>query len=514
MKVTIRVKLLLMILIANSLLVLAIYIANQIAFEKSFAQYVQSNARDRMQVVIVKVVETYKAQNGFSWVRHRSAQLSEIMQLYRQVNGDNSSRSPKRGRKPDDARPGGREYRPKRGDTDASDRSYRRPPPQDEARPGRKGPPRKGERPASNRLIFKLPNGQLLIGKADMAHSALWLPMYSGDDNAQTKGQGELIGFIGIENGTLVTSRFDSMFAKQQAQQFLHIALLALLVTVILAIPFSKYLVQPIIRLRRNARRLAGGDYENKVVLNRRDELGLLARDMNKLADTLAQNQTARQQWIADISHELRTPIAVIRAELEGMIDGVIAIDEAQLSSLYEEIERLTNLVDDLHQLSLSDRGALTYNMMPCELSGVLNRCIDKRSTGLSLFEITMRCDDKLTLHCDPQRISQLFDNLLQNTIRYTDVSEQKSGQLSISVTQTSEKTQVIWEDSSPSVAAEQLPKLFDRLYRVDSARTRQAGGSGLGLAICTSIVEGHQGTIRADLSDLGGLAIIMEFSH
>ncbi|TMO99123.1 two-component sensor histidine kinase, partial [Pseudoalteromonas sp. S3178] len=87
------------------------------------------------------------------------------------------------------------------------------------------------------------------------------------------------------------------------------------------------------------------------------------ARDMNRLADTLAQNQIARQQWIADISHELRTPIAVIRAELEGMIDGIIASDPEQLMSLNEEIQRLTRLVDDLHQLSLSDRGALTYNM-------------------------------------------------------------------------------------------------------------------------------------------------------
>ncbi|KAF7775157.1 two-component system, OmpR family, sensor histidine kinase BaeS [Pseudoalteromonas citrea] len=513
MKVTIRVKLLLMILIANSALVLAIYIANQIAFEKSFAQYVQSNAREKMHTVIVKVVETYKARNGFSWVKHRSPELSEIIQLYHQVNGVESNKPARRKGRPPEYKKG-KDYRPKRGPKQEFDGSEQRRPAKGGPRGDRKLPPKRGAKSLPNRLIFKSPDGQLLIGKATMAQAALWLPMYTGDDSVKTRGQGDLIGFIGIENGTLVTSRFDAMFAKQQEQQFLHIALIALLVTVILAIPFSKYLVQPIIRLRRTAKRLAGGDYEHKVKLDRRDELGLLARDMNKLADTLAQNQTARQQWIADISHELRTPIAVIRAELEGMIDGVIDTDEAQLSSLYEEIERLTNLVDDLHQLSLSDRGALTYNMMPCELSGVLNRCIDKRRSELSLFEVTVNCADKLTLHCDPQRISQLFDNLLQNTMRYTDVSEEKNGQLSISVTQTSEKTQVIWQDSSPSVTSEQLPMLFDRLYRVDNARTRQTGGSGLGLAICTSIVEGHQGTIRADLSDLGGLAIIMEFTH
>ncbi|MBQ4863281.1 HAMP domain-containing protein [Pseudoalteromonas sp. MMG013] len=509
MKVTIRVKLLFMILIANSALVMAIYIANQLAFEKSFAQYVQSNARDKMQPVIVKMVTTYKAHNGFSWVKHRSPEMGEVIKLYRTANGK-SAEPPHRGKGPPPRGSGHKKGAgPERG-YKKEEQDVRHRPPKGDKRPERR-PPHKG---GANRLLFKGVDGQLLLGKADMGPAALWLPMYFGDDNIETAGQGELIGYLGIENGSVVTSRFDAIFSKQQEQQFMHIALLALLITVILAIPFSKYLVQPIIRLRRNARRLAGGDYAHKVQLDRQDELGLLARDMNKLADTLAKNQTARQQWIADISHELRTPIAVIRAELEGMIDGVIDTDEIQLSSLYEEIERLTNLVDDLHQLSLSDRGALTYNMLPCTLAGVLNRCIDKRNTSLSLFDVKIRCNEALTLHCDPQRMSQLFDNLLQNTIRYTDTSEKVKGRLTVNVTQNEKTTQVVWQDSSPSVERDQLPMLFDRLYRVDSARTRQTGGSGLGLAICTSIVEAHHGTIEADLSDLGGLAIIIEFTH
>jgi two-component system sensor histidine kinase BaeS len=110
--------------------------------------------------------------------------------------------------------------------------------------------------------------------------------------------------------------------------------------------------------------------------------------------------------------------------------------------------------------------------------------------------------------------MSQLFDNLLQNTLRYTDAKKDEKGKLSIDVWRTKYGVEVVWQDSSPSVASEQLPQLFDRLYRTDDARNRKTGGSGLGLAICQNIITAHNGTVRAELSELGGLKLVIDFKY
>ncbi|MBD1582553.1 ATP-binding protein [Pseudoalteromonas sp. S16_S37] len=507
MKMTIRVKLLLIILLANTALVLAIYLANKLAFEKSFSQYIENTSRVQLQDVIAKVAQTYEQHQSLDWVYKGSDEWEGVVRLYYGITNDGAPR------RRVESRPPPRRYE-QRSDDEPRHRPQRRRA-EDEARPPRDRrppPPRRGE---NRRILLKDAHGKLLMGNAQNTKNTFWFPVYKTDHLPEPKQQ-HVIAFLGVEGSGLIRNEFDTLFAKQQQQQFILIALIALLVTVILAVPFSKYLVKPIVLLRKNAKVLAQGNYDAQVDIHSKDELGLLARDMNRLADTLAQNQSARQQWIADISHELRTPIAVIRAEIEGMIDGVIPTETEQLMSLNEEIQRLTRLVDDLHQLSLSDKGALTYNMAQHNLYDLLSRTFAKSRHLIDAKHLafSLQCNEHLEIECDEQRLGQLFDNLLQNTLRYTDSSEQQPGTLDVKVLQQDGVTSICWQDSAPSVPQSQLEKLFDRLYRVEGARSRAAGGSGLGLAICQSIVQAHNGDIKARLSELGGVAIMIELRH
>ncbi|CAH9068151.1 Adaptive-response sensory-kinase SasA [Pseudoalteromonas holothuriae] len=503
MKMTIRVKLLLIILIANTALVLAIYLANKFAFEKSFSQYIENTSRAQLRDVIARFAKTYEQYESLEWVYKGSAEWDSIVHFYYDLEGGEAKRERRDTRPP-----------PKRR---YADEPQMRPAPKrryqgEEQTMRPRGQPRA---PAGGRLLLKDANGVLVMGRERSMQNTFWFPVYKTDHLAAPQRQ-QVIAYLGVAGSALIGNKFDQLFAQQQQRQFVLIALIALCVTVILAVPFSKYLVQPIVLLRRNAKVLAQGNYDAQVDIKSKDELGLLARDMNRLADTLAQNQVARQQWIADISHELRTPIAVIRAELEGMIDGVIASEPKQLMSLHEEIQRLTRLVDDLHQLSLSDKGALTYHMEKLNLHDLLLRTFSKNRQAIECTHLafSLSCSDTIMLECDEQRLGQLFDNLLQNTLRYTDSSKQQPGTLKVEVTQFKSVTQICWQDSAPGVPQTQLDKLFNRLYRVEGARSRAAGGSGLGLAICQSIVQAHNGEITVSLSELGGLAIMIKLRY
>ncbi|CCQ11607.1 Sensory histidine kinase BaeS [Pseudoalteromonas luteoviolacea B = ATCC 29581] len=500
---SVRAKVLVLILAANTLVVLAIYIANQLAFEKSFSEYLQSSTKARLKPVSTKMAQTIN-QLGTDWIHPGSREFEQIVMIYRTQNQVQSA------------------------STVSSERAWRgqRPPRESVRNEGnRPREPRFGgpsnalaeHRPSmhhAERLLFKTPQQTLLLGTARMAEAALWLPIYSGDAEDTTQGKGDLLGFLGVENGSRVSAKFDQLFQQEQQRQFGYIALVVLALSFLLAIPFSKYLVSPILQLRYNARQLASGNYLIKLKPKSKDEIGQLAADMNRLADTLSANRLAQRQWIADISHELRTPIAVLKAELEGMLDGIIDVDETALHSLYEEMTRLTRLVDDLHQLSLADKGALTYTMRPIELQNVLQKVIDKHEVVLKqrAFSIEYLPKSSGNLFGDAERLTQLFDNLMQNTLRYTDSTEAKPGRIEISLFQETDKVNVVWQDSSPGVAPDKVDKLFERLYRVENDRNRKTGGSGLGLAICRAVVSAHQGEIIAKASSLGGVAVHIEF--
>ena len=320
----------------------------------------------------------------------------------------------------------------------------------------------------------------------------------------------QVVGYLGMRPRQRLTDTHQLLFVKQQKLAMAMIAGVMLLVSAAISLPLANRLVLPIRRLAASMHRLASGEFETRVAVGPEDELGQLARDFNTLALSLEKTEQARRRWMADISHELRTPLSILRGEIEAIQDGVRQPSGDSMHSLHVEVMHLSRLVDDLYQISLSDVGALTYRKTVLDLRAMLKHTLDSFRTDLAQKGIRLQVElasGELQLFADPGRLHQLFNNLLDNALKYTD----RGGQLSVRLERQGEHARVEFADSAPGVAPEELEKLFDRLYRVESSRNRALGGAGLGLAICKNIVEAHEGTIRALPSPEGGVLISIE---
>ncbi len=322
------------------------------------------------------------------------------------------------------------------------------------------------------------------------------------------KSNGKVVGFLGHRPLQKLTDNRHLTFLHEQKSTFILVALIIVLLSAGLSLLLARRLVRPLGHMAAATHRLSSGDFSTRVTVNSSDELGRLAEDFNLLALTLEKNETARQQWIADISHELRTPIGILRGETEALIDGIRKPDAAALNSLHAEILRLGRLVSDLYQLSMSDLGALTYRKSRVDIIALLNDVIDSyhaeiEKHRLRFFGITPR-SRPIHVFADPERLRQLFSNLLDNSLKYTE----PGGYLKIIINKGADQLDINVQDSAPAVPEDNLDRLFDRLYREETSRNRATGGAGLGLAICRNIVEAHQGSITALPSPLGGLWI------
>ncbi|MBK9131566.1 MAG: HAMP domain-containing protein [Gammaproteobacteria bacterium] len=314
------------------------------------------------------------------------------------------------------------------------------------------------------------------------------------------------VGYLGILPGPSISDLRAGHFLDQQTDAFALMVLTVMLVSAALAYAFANRVLEPLGAITSGSRDLADGDYEVRVPVTARDELGQLARDFNSLAEALQQNERIRRQWVADISHELRTPLSVLRGEIEAMQDGVRQMDIDAINSLHGEILRLGRLVDDLYELSMTDLGGLQYRKTRVDPVAILEDDLRAHAEEFRARNLEATLENRLTeplsINADPDRLEQLFYNLLSNTLRYTDAG----GRLIIRVGKDSRQLIVDFMDSAPGVPEEDLPRLFDRLYRVETSRSLVYGGAGLGLAICRNIVHAHGGSITAQHSTLGGL--------
>lgn len=348
-------------------------------------------------------------------------------------------------------------------------------------------------------LLFDAERRQL-VGRTELAARARLEPIV---------WRGSTVGYLGYVPRTLLLESIESLYLERQQLTFGVLAAAMLAASVLLGAGVSYWLTRRIRRLAASAQALIAGDYSQRLEARGNDELAQLARDFNVLAQTLQAARRSRQQWIADISHELRTPLAILRGEIEALQDGVRPLDQAAIGSLAAESARLARLVEDLHTLSLSDLGALTYHKEPVDLAEAIADAVEPQRRALAARGLALRTDlaDDAIVMGDADRLGQLFGNLLQNSTRYTDAP----GTIAVRLGRAGERVVVDWEDSAPGVPDEELARLTDRLYRVEGSRSRAGGGSGLGLAIVRALVEGHGGTMSAHRSELGGLRIRIE---
>lgn len=298
-------------------------------------------------------------------------------------------------------------------------------------------------------------------------------------------------------------------FLKGQTSTLIFAVAGMLIVVIIFSFPLANhYFIKPIKKIADATHDLASGKYNVRIEVSTSDELGQLARDFKSMAMALERNEKSRRQWVADISHELRTPLAILRGEIEALLEGVRPITPEAIRSLNSEVLRLNRLVDDLYQLALSDAGEMKYQKEELRLGEFLIDVVELYQEefiyrGIKL-SMDISKDSNVIVFADPKRLQQLFGNLLDNSMKYTE----HGGQLVVRLYKEVNQAVIEFEDSAPGVSDRDLNRLFERLYRVETSRSRATGGAGLGLAICKNIVEAHEGRIMALPSILGGLLI------
>ena len=314
------------------------------------------------------------------------------------------------------------------------------------------------------------------------------------------------VGTLALLISERLYEAIDIAFARSNNQTLRFSAIAGLLFAAIISLILTMNITGPIRKLGRGTRSLISGEFKTRVSIKNRDELGKLSRDFNILAKTLDKNAESQKQWLADISHELRTPIAILKSELEAVEDGIREFDKETLQSLTHEVKRISNLVNDLYELTLADLGAMKYQIREMDIETCLEGVIESYRDRLesSGIELSKSIQGVGVILGDAYRLEQLFTNLIENTLRYTDTP----GKLDIQLTEEKNSILIAFNDTAPGVEAEVIDKIFDRFFREELSRSREKGGAGLGLAICHEIVEAHSGQISASQSDLGGLSI------
>lgn len=324
--------------------------------------------------------------------------------------------------------------------------------------------------------------------------------------------QQQTVGWVTAKKRDIIPGALESSFYRQQQYNLMWIVLWVTLLSFSLAWLLVRHFLTPLKRLESAANSLQQGDYLTQIEISGEDELAALSKRFNELSHSLLRQKETREQWLADISHELRTPISVLKSEIEALQDGIRKPEPKYIDSLHFQVQNLSQLVNDLYQLSLSDAGMQFDLSESVDIQQVLATSCSQYQLRSEEKQIQLQTDfdlqEPIYIKGDKKSLTQLFSNLLENSLRYTDTPGLLKVHLTSQLKDHKQQIQICIEDSAPGVPEHALPKLFERLYRVDESRSRLSGGAGLGLSICQTIVKAHQGKMIASHSALGGLAI------
>lgn len=461
MRFSISFKLFLAILGSCVVIALAMGTAVRFSFERGFVSYIQEREQQRLAVLAEVLEADYVREGGWEFLRGDDRRWRRILRALQREDDREGS---------DDREDGARGTRNMR-------------------------PPRTALLDEGGALVV----GRDLLKNRDAQRYALRV--------------GErTVGWLVTPRSPemIVSDAVDQRFQERQLTATWIIMGLSVLLATLVSLLLARMLLAPVRRIAQATHRLAGGDYAVRVLSSSSDELGRLAGDFNRLAYSLERNEQLRRAMMADISHELRTPLAVLRGEIEALQDGLREPTAQALASLQHEVLLLSKLIDDLYELSLADAGALNYRMELVDPAMLAEDVVSLYRERFARRDITVGlvAQSGLSMMGDAQRLTQLLGNILENSLRYTD----GPGQVRVIVEAVGEDVRVIVEDSSPGVPEAMLPRVFERLFRVEASRSREHGGAGLGLAICLRIVQAHGGSIVAEGSELGGLRMVMVF--
>ncbi|MCP4745230.1 MAG: HAMP domain-containing protein [Desulfobacteraceae bacterium] len=323
---------------------------------------------------------------------------------------------------------------------------------------------------------------------------------------------GLAVGWVGLQKDLELNHPLDLDFIRQQNIFFYYIGSAAFLLSVLAALWLSRHLLKRVRKLTDATHAITQRRFDTRIEFESSDELGQLAQGFNSMIKNLDDYECRQKQWLADISHELRTPMSILIGEIEALQDGVRKYGPKALDSLRSEAGRLDKIIRDLHDLSMADAGSFTIKFQPVRPIRICEQIIEMFKTQLDLkgMDVKVNFADaaNILISGDADRLRQLFSNLLQNVLRHSD----DNGKLKISQKINESELIILLEDSGPGVCLDEMDRLFDRLFRVDRSRSRSTGGSGIGLSICKQIVQAHGGHINAKPSKIGGLCIEIVF--
>lgn len=320
--------------------------------------------------------------------------------------------------------------------------------------------------------------------------------------------EGKYIGYVGTRPSNALVSDIRSQMFGRQLSRSLMVGGAMFAIICVLSYFLSMLILRRVRKVIDAVHRLTSGQYEITLKSSSRDELAKLMRDVGQLAHVLQQARSSRKQWLANLTHDLRTPMTALMWEIQSVKDGVRDLDHERLHSIDQEVSYLNKFTNDIYELALSDIGGLSYEYKEMDLLQALLQSIDSTKGFAEEKSITIDLKPETAwISGDSNRLQQLFKNLLTNSIKYTD----EGGKIQITMHHRDKTVDIIFEDTKPGVSPEACEKLFEPLYREDSARSRKQKGAGLGLSISQNIVEAHQGRILAMPSGLGGLKVTVE---
>ena len=323
--------------------------------------------------------------------------------------------------------------------------------------------------------------------------------------------QGETVGYLVHEGGTVFSSGDDTRLVSRLTRSAYIAAGIAIFFALLLALLLSSRLLKPVRDLTQAAQDLSGGDLSKRVSIRGDDELAQLGRTFNEMAASLEDAEKSRQAMTADIAHELRTPLAVQRAQLEALQDGVYSPTGENLSALLEQNILLTRLVEDLRTLALADAGELQFDKTPTDLGKLAARVAEKFRPQAAEIGVEIgffQHDDCVEINVDPGRVEQIIGNLLSNALRYSP----ENSEVKIEVSCKEVRAGLSVRDNGPGISEWDQKQIFERFYRADQSRSRSEGGTGLGLAIARQLAELQGGQLSVSNHPDGGAVFQLSF--